>query len=242
MNLFDTLQKRIIIRGQLVTDTPLHIGGGEEVLDPTHTDASVLMDSKGHPVVPGSSLKGALRSRLESMLSNPEVQKAWGVRACNIMDPMTSCTKALSQQQTRSSEKGGREFAERVYETSCDVCRLFGNQLMGAHLQIRDMRWKSGSDMELRNGVGIDRETGTASSGIKYDYFVVPTDTRFEFEIVAENLDEKGESLLNLVVGMLSEGQVSLGGKTTRGLGKVHVEAIERSEMTPADLVRRYMR
>ncbi len=58
---------RLEVRGDLEVVTPLHIGSGER-LD-IITDAPVLRTGNLHdgvPFIPGSSLRGILRSRLES--------------------------------------------------------------------------------------------------------------------------------------------------------------------------------
>lgn len=47
---------RIIIRGQLVLEAPLLIGGGEG-----ETDIAVVRDSQGNPYIPATALAGALR-------------------------------------------------------------------------------------------------------------------------------------------------------------------------------------
>jgi len=52
----------------IVAETPIHIGAGNESMNPVEPDNSVIKDKDGKPYIPGSSLKGALRSWLESFL------------------------------------------------------------------------------------------------------------------------------------------------------------------------------
>jgi CRISPR-associated RAMP protein (TIGR02581 family) len=65
--MFDTFKNRLELTGTLTTITALKIGAVRsiEVTDP---DVPVIKDANGHPLIPGSSFKGALRSRLESFL------------------------------------------------------------------------------------------------------------------------------------------------------------------------------
>ncbi|MFM6158559.1 MAG: RAMP superfamily CRISPR-associated protein, partial [Sphaerospermopsis kisseleviana] len=64
------LQKRLLgkiyIKATLIVETGLHIGGGEGKLDIGGIDKLVVREPiTGHPYLPGSSIKGKLRSILE---------------------------------------------------------------------------------------------------------------------------------------------------------------------------------
>jgi len=65
--MFETFRNRLELTGTLTTITALKIGAGRSV-EPTDPDVPVIKDANGHPLIPGSSFKGALRSRLESFL------------------------------------------------------------------------------------------------------------------------------------------------------------------------------
>lgn len=57
--LFDKFENRTVIKGILETVDPIHIGASEKnSLNPIEVDNGVLKDSRGLPVIPGSSLKG----------------------------------------------------------------------------------------------------------------------------------------------------------------------------------------
>jgi len=58
--------KNILIKGAIVCETGLHIGASTETIDIGGIDAFVIRDIKtGRPYIPGSSLKGKMRSLLE---------------------------------------------------------------------------------------------------------------------------------------------------------------------------------
>ena len=59
------LQKYISIRAKLVTKTGLRIGGTEEGMSIGGAENPVIRDYYGKPYIPGSSLKGKMRSLLE---------------------------------------------------------------------------------------------------------------------------------------------------------------------------------
>lgn len=59
------LQGKYIITAKIVALTGLHIGGGNASLEIGGVDSSVVKDGEGKPYIPGSSLKGKMRSLLE---------------------------------------------------------------------------------------------------------------------------------------------------------------------------------
>src|SRR6195256_6837316 len=59
---------KLILEGSLECLTGLHIGGGKGALEIGGADNPVVKDAFGLPYVPGSSLRGKLRSLLENSL------------------------------------------------------------------------------------------------------------------------------------------------------------------------------
>ena len=53
-----------------MAESPIHIGAGGESFDPIQVDNAVIRDSRGNPYIPGSSLKGVLRSYMETLLNS----------------------------------------------------------------------------------------------------------------------------------------------------------------------------
>lgn len=249
---FEKFQTRIIVRGQVSAETGLHIGVGSSSLDPSATDSPVIRDAAGRPFIPGSSFKGAFRAHLESLVRG---LNRGGLSACDpLADP---CIPNKSQNgklgiedlKAQAEEKATEDgrvnrvkydeiLTEKIVSQSCDVCRLFGSPWLASHVMIKDLfvdpDWWAGR-VELRDGVGIDRDTETARQGVKYDFEVVPASTRFNLEIVVENADDELLGLLAIGLRELEQGRVSLGGKTTRGLGSVRLE-LQELEVVGDDL------
>jgi CRISPR/Cas system CSM-associated protein Csm3 (group 7 of RAMP superfamily) len=67
INMFDVFTNRLEIAGTLTTVTALRVGAGRST-DPIGSDLPVIKDALRRPLIPGSSFKGAVRSRLESFL------------------------------------------------------------------------------------------------------------------------------------------------------------------------------
>ncbi|NER01078.1 MAG: type III-A CRISPR-associated RAMP protein Csm3 [Cyanothece sp. SIO2G6] len=63
---------KILIKGKILVETGLHIGGGGETLNIGGLDKSIIRDPvTRQPYLPGSSIKGKLRSILEAFLQRP---------------------------------------------------------------------------------------------------------------------------------------------------------------------------
>src|SRR5919206_317626 len=59
---------KLILEGELDCETGLHVGAGKGSLEIGGADNPVVKDAFGLPYVPGSSLRGRLRSLLEQAL------------------------------------------------------------------------------------------------------------------------------------------------------------------------------
>lgn len=241
--LYTKFENKTIVKGILTAVDPIHIGAaGKESLNPIEVDNAVLKDAAGNPLIPGSSLKGVVRSQFEAIL------RSVGARVCDIHnDKDESCTSQDIIKRIRSRSKDQKlpllEQAELYYEASCEVCRLFGGRQFAGKLHFKDCYYAGDSPclFEKRDGVGINRETGSAARGVKYDFEIIPKGTQFDFELIAENLDEKQEKYLGLILDMLcgkgmTDGDyLAVGGKTTRGLGRIRLEISEQTRRTAED-------
>lgn len=250
------MKLRTWFSGVIETRTALHIGTGT-VLS-TATDAPVLRGADGRPLIPGSSVKGALRSASERLL------RAVGQRACTVFgddpssDPTLRCLTTDKERRelffklktgeadgekarqifnppvdwgTEPWKDFGKKEDRQVYllETKQELCRAcltWGSPFLAGRVRVPDLRLSpEAGDMtwsgvtEIRDGVGLDRDTGTAAPGIKFDLEVLPAGARFSFEVVAD--PEADLAVVALAVGELRQGNLPLGGRVTRGLGDV---------------------
>jgi CRISPR/Cas system CSM-associated protein Csm3 (group 7 of RAMP superfamily) len=92
----------------------------------------------------------------------------------------------------------------------------------------------------IRDGVGIDRITGSAAAGILYQQEVIPPGTRFAVRITAalspvDTDTERAGRALDLLVAALAAGRVKIGAARTRGLGQVRLTGITRTRVDLAD-------
>ncbi|MCA1592681.1 MAG: CRISPR-associated RAMP protein [Acidobacteria bacterium] len=233
--MFDRFDNRVTFSGTLTTLTAMRIGAGRAT-GVTGTDLPVVRDVLGCPYIPGSSFKGALRSQVESIMRTLSARGA-----CDpLSDPCVSADQMKKWQQERRADGiSDKQLAGRVYDASCDVCRVFGSNWLASKVSLRDLRVKKGiwfDQYQIRNGVAIDRDTGTAAEKKLYDFEVVPAATEFECEIVVENASDPELGLLALALRPFERGEGTLGGARSRGLGVVKIAWHKRTRVTSADL------
>lgn len=134
-------------------------------------------------------------------------------------------------------------------ENLCEVCKAFGAPLISSTLYFHDAPVKEESWIgltQVRDGVGIDRDSGRAVDRIKYDYEIVPPQTVFKFSMTVETGEARALGLAALVVHELKTGNVPLGGIRSRGLGRCHLEAtedcVEALNFTDMDALKAYLK
>jgi CRISPR-associated RAMP protein (TIGR02581 family) len=219
--MFDTFKNRLEITGVLTIITALRISAGRST-EPIGSDLPVIKDALGNPLIPGSSFKGALRSRLESFLrginpdlaANPAIEEEWSITSQEMKQLKDSCD---------DDEALTREIIEQTDLAS----RLFGSPWIASKFQARDLTVVTDTwfgQYQERDGVAIDRDTETATDGKLYDFQVVPASTQFEFKAVVENAEDYELGLLMIGLHQFETEQIPLGGGRSRGLGVVKLE------------------
>jgi CRISPR-associated RAMP protein (TIGR02581 family) len=220
MNTFIELKNRYVLTGTLRGEEGLHVGTGTPGVD---TDAPFIRQ-ENRPFLPGSSLRGAMRSTVERL-----VRSLWGPAACCTLfsDPSAGndCWAGNEEKRTKleqATAEGDRLRRDLAQGKGwlCPVCQLFGSTVMAARLKITDARLKHDQEPVRRDGVGIDRDTETAAEQIKYDFEVLDRGCEFGFSLHLENADDNDLALLYILLKELEHG-IDVGGKKSRGLGRV---------------------
>jgi CRISPR-associated RAMP protein (TIGR02581 family) len=228
--LLDRFSGRLHLEGTLTTWTALHIGAGGSA-DALGSDAPVVRTGAGLPYIPGSSLKGVLRSAAEALFRTlPKTDDGSGLWACSTFGEDACGTHKKVKElrdglaKPNQGEVPSRELAEKVWAESCWICRLFGSMALASRVRFADLLPRGTAPLpEKRNGVGIDRDKELAASGVLYDFEAVPPETQFELRVVMDNPTPEEAGLLLYLFEELSSGNLTLGGKTSRGLGRVRV-------------------
>ncbi|MDI6738060.1 MAG: RAMP superfamily CRISPR-associated protein [Nanoarchaeota archaeon] len=206
----NVLKNRVVIKYKVVALSDMHIGGQSGNM-PAGLDNPIIKDNKGKPFVPGSSLKGVLRSSFERLA------KGAGIKVCDLDEKRGGCG-------------------------NCPPCLLFGGGHKSGAIKIRDafITDDSGKHPYIRDGVRIDRKSGKAASGAKYDIEVVQKGAKFEGGMVVENTaTPDGEytilgGLLSLI-DFFNEFVAGIGGGTSKGMGHAKLAILEMKEFTAND-------
>jgi CRISPR-associated RAMP protein (TIGR02581 family) len=222
--MFDTFKNRLEITGSLTTVTALRISAGRST-EPIGSDLPVIKDALGKPLIPGSSFKGALRSRLESFLrgivgsdrklvASPAIENEWSITA-------------QEMKQIKQNFPDDQALTDEILKHTDLVSHLFGSPWIASKFQVRDLTVQPDAwfgQYQERDGVAIDRDTETAADGKLYDYQVVPAATPFDFKAVVENAHDWELGLLMIGLHQFETEQIPLGGGRSRGLGVVKLE------------------
>lgn len=210
----------VLIRpdGPILIKSPI-----EGTVDPAIPDMNFVRTRSpiaNHPgmtvYLPGSSLKGVLRSYCEG------IGRALGLRpeVCNPFDESSPC-------RSEPDPNSEMPVAER-YQRSCHICRLFGSTRLGGRIAIADAYPTEDTIAAMnatgqRTGVGIDRLLGSSYPGALYDFEVVERGA-FLTRIKVENFELWQVGLLALALRDLDAGRLRIGLGTSRGMGFVKAE------------------
>ncbi len=196
------LEKKVIYKGTITLKTGLHIGGTNASLNIGGPDKFVVRNPLTNiPYIPGSSLKGKMRSLVE--IANGETN---GGKPSN-----------------NPKSKAGQLFGTAGDSAENRPSRLI---VRDAELDLSKPEMFDNTDLpytESKTEVAIDRVTAKANPRT---FERVPAGAKFKLELVLnvfENEDEKGlKATLNQAIKLLEDDY--LGGHGSRGYGQVKIE------------------
>ncbi len=226
-----TFLGKLVLEGEIACHTGLHIGAGKGSLEIGGADNPVVKDAFGIPYIPGSSIRGRLRSLLEQALG-----------------------LAVPNELIYLSKRKGQEV--RIHQSDRpddDICILFGRnsgrleKVSGeavesaaatpARLAVYDaplvidsitpqMRENLDDELtEVKSENAVDRVTAQANPRTLER---VPAGARFRFRMVFDVLCEEDKPLLARVAeGLRLLEDDALGGSGSRGSGRVSVENLK---------------
>ncbi|MHC1597798.1 MAG: type III-A CRISPR-associated RAMP protein Csm3 [Methermicoccaceae archaeon] len=225
-----TLKGKLIIRGRLVADTGLHIGVGRGGIEIGGVDNPVIKNAYGVPYIPGSSLKGKMRSLLEKHLGKAELSEMVMIKKnppirihmCNEPD-CEVCTifGRNNAKMERADENGNIEIKKttptRLYVRDCPLIEESIPKTIRKHL---DMEWT-----EVKSENSIDRITSAANPRQSER---IPPGAEFDVELIYNVFTKEDvDRLRNVLVSMSLLENDFLGGQGSRGYGKVHFTALK---------------
>ncbi len=226
---------------RITTTGPLLIRSGRATISgPDMTPVLTFRNGAQEIFLPGSSLKGVFRSHSEKIICSLASQVVCYPFAGNEdkeadsaqrqQDYRVSCGERFNQfaGQGDAQRKYLEKHTDLVYAHSCPTCRLFGSTGFIGRMAMGDAYLASRSITEQRDGVGIDRLTGGASHGAKFELEVVSRDVSFETDIHLRNFEIWQLGLLFVVLQDMQDELIRIGSGRSRGLGKVTAEISEQ--------------
>jgi CRISPR-associated RAMP protein (TIGR02581 family) len=241
--MFNVFKNRLEITGTLTTVTALRISQGRS-LEPIGSDLPVVKDALGKPLIPGSSFKGAMRSRLEAFLrgideglaANPANEAEWSITNDRlngkegIKESVEQQLKELFPKDEETSKRAGKRdelLTNAILQETDAASLVFGSPWIASKFQVRDLNVDSKfwfGQYQERDGVSINRDTETAEDRRLYNFQVVPGNTPFHFHAVVENAEDWELGLLMIGLNQFENEQIPLGGGKSRGLGVVKLD------------------
>src|SRR5512132_1782533 len=216
---------KIVLEGELHCETGLHIGAGKGSLEIGGADNPVVKDAFGLPYIPGSSLRGKLRSLLENSLgvTGPadlvylSKRRGQEVRIHQSDRPDDEICLLFGRNPGRMERVQG----EALESSSASPARL---AVFDAPLDIDSITLQMRENLddeltEVKSENAIDRITSQANPRTLER---VPAGARFRTRVVMDVLcDEDAPLFLRVLEGLRLLEDDSLGGGGSRGSGRV---------------------
>lgn len=187
------IRARWVIFAEAFLESPAHFGGkGTDI-----ADMMILRDPRDkRPLLPGTSLAGALRGYL--------------------LDILYGFGKDINDWENIEKDAVAELFGGAASDDQGDQSPLI---VFDSYAKL------DSKSIEIRDGVALDPKTGIAEEHKKFDMEILPAGTTFplRFELLIE--DEKEEmKLLHLLLKSLSSfenGEMYIGVRRSKGLGKL---------------------
>ncbi len=209
--------KIVNIKGQIELLSGLNIGGGDDTMQIGGIDNGVIKDvNTDKPYIPGSSLKGKMRSLLEWHIGVVGIGDGSPFHSKLLNNPIFSTKikrdEALTLIKLFGNGKSDDKFDEITPITRISVgdCTL-SQETIDDDLKLSEAKYEN----------VIDRQKGTASNPRQTER--VPAGVKFDFDIRVKILDEDTEKELRDMVenGLNLVENDYLGGSGSRGYGRV---------------------
>ena len=213
------------IKGKIVLKSGLHIGAGDTEMHIGGTDNPVVKHPHTQePYIPGSSIKGKVRSLLE-MESGLMVKSKGSPISADLIKKLTDTEKEKAIKIVKVFGTGGShpEIIEeleigptRVSFSDCQLTKEWREKAYRERLSLT----------EVKSENSIDRITGTAQNPRFTER--VPADVEFDFSVTLKLLGKNEDDLFDYLLHGLKLLQMdALGGSGSRGYGKVAFQFVD---------------
>jgi len=225
LSFHNRIRRSIKIEGVIIVKDPLVIASGDSKKNIADlTPYIVPIKGVDVPCIPGSSLKGVIRSEVEYLLKEAHKDHS-GIDCCNIIDYRNSCGGKNNRRIQRIMKDTRRnEELESILSKFCYACQLFGSPNYKGRVRLSDsfpVDNYSSYNLEKLHGIAIDRLSGENSPGSLYSIQYISPGSIFSFRLSGINLTTQQIGLLFASLYRLHWGYRRLGGFGTKGFGKI---------------------
>jgi len=212
------LVKKILINGTITAKTGLHIGGSNVGKSIGGADATVVRNPiTNEPYIPGSSLKGKMRSLIEKVEGKFGPKQGEQINySAYTQDPNDIICKIFGTTPEAMKASGKEQPTSRLLVRDCEMTTISSDKL--AKSKDTDMPYT-----EVKTEVVIDRITSAATPR---QIERVPAGSVFNMRIILNvyNGDDEKVMLDKIFEGLALVQNDYLGGKGTRGSGEVDIK------------------
>lgn len=221
------LLKKIELKGTITLLTGLHIGGTNSSMSIGGIDEGVIRNPvNNQPYIPGSSLKGKMRSLFEVLTGNigPKVTKDVQHGPSKSGESANLFGNAISEEEARRIQQNTGEIVKQ--RASRLIVRDCGLQNAEYLLSKTDIPYT-----ESKTEVVIDR---IKSSANPRHIERVPAGAKFDLNMVLNIWKDEPEDVLikNLFQSLKLLKDDYLGGSGSRGYGQISIDITEITEKT----------
>ncbi len=223
------LTKKVRIKGHILTVTGLHIGATNASMSIGGIDAAVVRNPlTRQPYIPGSSLKGKMRSLLEKVegkVTKESNNLAGELFITDITNPIAKIFGVTPEDVRKQNQP--EQPVSRLIVRDCPLNKESADRLLAS--KDTDMPYT-----EVKTEVVIDRITSAATPR---QLERVPAGAIFEMEMILNVYDGDDETMfLNKIFeGLVLVQNDYLGGKGSRGSGQVKISVTELKKKEKED-------
>jgi CRISPR-associated RAMP protein (TIGR02581 family) len=221
----------LILDLTITPKSPLLVKSGGITADPSLPDMQFVRTSivgKGETIyIPGSSIKGVIRSYIEKVLKTLKGDLPEG--SCNPVEKGESCSWRIEEEEKERRKKNQSLKTYDIYRMSCRACKMFGNTYIKSRVYFSDAYPRGEVKTETRYGVSISRLTHAVAAGPFDLEVLISGDFKTNIRLVNFEIWQLG--LLALAFRGFDSGLVRVGFGKNRGFGEVKIN-INRAEFS----------
>lgn len=229
------LHRRIVFTTKYITLSPVRVGSsnGKSLYSPVDLQViRMTIGGKEIPYIPGSSLKGVLRSTVEMIL------RSYGMEVCSMGgcssfsnngikrdERLQQAIKAYNDATSIEMREKYKNAIFNILNEYCLACKIFGSNTYASHIIFNDAYPTDDVITGVKTGIAINRRSGAVKQGALYQVEFVNPGSVFRGSIAFHNLPNYAIGLiLKIIEEMINKGLVRIGGFKSRGFGQINAE------------------